>query len=85
VSVQAQILNLLVSLKQQRNLSLLFISHDLAVVRYIADRVMVMYQGEMVEQGDHQQIWQRPVHAYTQQLLASVRKPAVQSLMTGTG
>jgi peptide/nickel transport system ATP-binding protein len=55
------------------------------VVRYIADRVMVMYQGEMVEQGDHQQIWQRPVHAYTQQLLASVRKPAVQSLMTGTG
>jgi peptide/nickel transport system ATP-binding protein len=85
VSVQAQILNLLVSLKQQRNLSLLFISHDLAVVRYIADRVMVMYQGEMVEHGDHQQIWQRPVHAYTKQLLASVRKPAVSPLLTGTG
>ena len=85
VSVQAQILNLLVSLKQQRNLSLLFISHDLAVVRYIADRVMVMYQGEMVEQGDHQQIWQRPVHAYTQQLLASVKLKTESELLTGTG
>lgn len=85
VSVQAQILNLLVSLKQQRNLSLLFISHDLAVVRYIADRVMVMYQGEMVEQGDHQQIWQRPVHAYTQQLLASVKLKTESDLLTATG
>ena len=85
VSVQAQILNLLVSLKQQRNLSLLFISHDLAVVRYIADRVMVMYQGEMVEQGDHQQIWQQPTHAYTQQLLASVRHAVAPSLLAGTG
>ena len=69
VSVQAQILNLLVDLKQERQLSLLFISHDLAVVRYIADRVMVMYQGESVEQGSHQQIWQQPRHPYTQQLL----------------
>lgn len=85
VSVQAQILNLLVSLKQQRNLSLLFISHDLAVVRYIADRVMVMYQGEIVEHGDHQQIWQRPVHAYTQQLLASVRPATAPPLLTATG
>ncbi|MGA8118838.1 ABC transporter ATP-binding protein [Rouxiella badensis] len=72
VSVQAQILNLLVDLKQERQLSLLFISHDLAVVRYIADRVMVMYQGESVEQGSHQQIWQQPRHPYTRQLLQAI-------------
>ncbi|MCU5771072.1 ABC transporter ATP-binding protein [Erwiniaceae bacterium BAC15a-03b] len=72
VSVQAQILNLLVDLKHERQLSLLFISHDLAVVKYIADRVMVMYQGETVEQGDHQQIWHQPQHPYTRQLLQSL-------------
>ncbi|WP_240629272.1 hypothetical protein [Pantoea rodasii] len=46
---------------------------------------MVMYQGEIVEQGDHQQIWQRPVHAYTQQLLASVRPATAPPLLTATG
>ncbi len=83
VSVQAQILNLLVDLKQERQLSLLFISHDLAVVRYIADRVMVMYQGQSVEQGSHQQIWQHPQHPYTRQLLQAISSDVEEGLLTG--
>ena len=72
VSIQAQILNLLVELKSEMGLSLLFISHDLSVVRYIADRVMVMRLGECVESGDCQQIWRQPQHPYTRLLLDSV-------------
>lgn len=72
VSVQAQILNLLVDLKHEYKLSMLFISHDLAVIRYIADRVLVMRDGAFVEQGDHDTIWAAPRHPYTQSLLASV-------------
>ncbi len=72
VSVQAQILNLLVELKHEMGLSLLFISHDLAVVRYIADRIMVMRHGRCVESGDPQQIWHHPQHAYTRELIAAV-------------
>jgi peptide/nickel transport system ATP-binding protein len=71
VSIQAQILNLLVDLKAEFNLSMLFISHDLAVVRYIADRVLVMHAGSIVESGDHDAIWSRPAHAYTRSLIAS--------------
>ncbi|MFN5574534.1 MAG: ABC transporter ATP-binding protein, partial [Bradyrhizobium sp.] len=62
LSVQAQILNLLAELKQSLNLSLLFISHDLSVVRYLSDRVLVMYLGRIVESGSHTQIWHRPLH-----------------------
>lgn len=72
VSVQAQILNLLVELKQEFNLSYLFISHDLAVVKYIADKVLVMHAGKLVEQGGHEQIWNNPQHEYTRSLLAAV-------------
>ncbi len=72
VSVQAQILNLLVELKEDFGLSYLFISHDLSVVRYFADRVLVMNQGKIVETGSHQDIWERPQHAYTRSLIASV-------------
>lgn len=72
VSVQAQILNLLVELKQEFNLSYLFISHDLAVVRYIADNVLVMHRGKVVESGSHTDIWHSPQHDYTRTLLAAV-------------
>ncbi|WP_315777350.1 MULTISPECIES: oligopeptide/dipeptide ABC transporter ATP-binding protein [unclassified Bradyrhizobium] len=75
LSVQAQILNLLAELKQSLNLSLLFISHDLSVVRYLSDRVLVMYLGRIVESGSHAQIWHRPLHPYTKALIDAVPDP----------
>jgi peptide/nickel transport system ATP-binding protein len=70
-SVEAQVLNLLRALKQQFNLTYVFISHDLGVVRYISDRVLVMYLGRVVELGSVDAIFERPLHPYTQALLAS--------------
>jgi peptide/nickel transport system ATP-binding protein len=72
VSIQAQILNLLVELKHELGLAYLFISHDLSVVRYIADRVHVMQRGKIVESGEHHRIWQHPKHPYTRALLDAV-------------
>jgi peptide/nickel transport system ATP-binding protein len=63
---------LLIELKEDFGLSYLFISHDLSVVRYIADRVMVMNAGKIVETGSHRDIWDRPQHAYTRSLIAAV-------------
>ncbi|MDM0118422.1 ABC transporter ATP-binding protein [Variovorax arabinosiphilus] len=71
VSVQAQILNLLVDLQNERGLALLFITHDLSVVSYIADRIAVMYHGELMETGEVHQVLDRPAHAYTRELLAA--------------
>lgn len=71
VSVQAQVLLLLERLKQQFALSYLFISHDLAVVESIADRVAVMYRGDLVECADNAALFYAPQHSYTQSLLAS--------------
>jgi len=72
VSVQAQILNLLKSLQHELNLSYLFITHNLAVVEYIAHEVCVMYRGRIVEKGTTEQVLRAPVHAYTQTLLSAV-------------
>jgi len=70
-SVQAQVLNLLMDLKDQFGLSYLFVSHDLSVVQYMVDRVMVMYLGRVAEIGPVEQIYAAPAHPYTQALLAS--------------
>jgi peptide/nickel transport system ATP-binding protein len=72
VSVQAQVLNLLNDLKAEYNLTFLFISHDLSVVNYMSDRVMVMREGEIVEYGTAEEIYTNPRHSYTQKLLDSV-------------
>jgi peptide/nickel transport system ATP-binding protein len=71
VTVQAQVLTLLRELREKHRLSMLFISHDLAVIAQVADRVAVMRHGEIVEQGDAMQVMTRPQHPYTQSLLAS--------------
>ena len=72
VSIQSQIINLLEELKQKENLTYLFISHDLSVVRYISDRIGVMYLGNMVELGDAETIFADPRHPYTVALLSSI-------------
>ena len=71
VSIQAQVLNLLADLQQELGLAYLFISHDLGVVKHIAHDVLVMYLGHAVEQGEKKIIFSRPLHPYTQALLAS--------------
>jgi peptide/nickel transport system ATP-binding protein len=75
VSIQAQILNLLMDLKQKLGLTYLFISHNLAVVDYIADRIAVMCTGRIVEIADRSTLFRNPVHPYTQALLAAVPTP----------
>ncbi len=80
VSVQAQILNLLQDLQDEFGLSYLFISHDLSVVKYMADQVMVMRHGEVVEMADSDEIYRNPRHPYTQTLLAAIPKDRYGSL-----
>jgi oligopeptide/dipeptide ABC transporter ATP-binding protein len=75
VSVQAQILNLFLSIQQTLGLAMLFISHDLAVVRHISDRLVVMYAGRVVEDGLTEETCAEPHHPYTRALLASSLEP----------
>ena len=72
VSVRSQILNLLEELRRERNLTYLFISHDLSVVEHLCDFVMVMYLGHVMEKGSREQIFQNPQHPYTQALLSAI-------------
>ncbi|MFT6657694.1 dipeptide ABC transporter ATP-binding protein [Maritalea sp.] len=85
LSVQAQILNLLADLQDEFNLSYIFISHDLSVVKYIADRVMVMYFGEIVEQNTREEIFTNPQHDYTKTLLAATPRATVESIKKRLG
>ena len=78
VSIQAQILNLLKDLQEQLGLTYLFISHNLAVVHYIADRIMVMCKGRVVELAPTQELFRNPLHPYTRALLAAVPEPRLE-------
>lgn len=80
LSVQAQILNLLADLQDEFQLTYVFISHDLSVVRYIADEVMVMYLGDVVEQGSRDALFSNPQHAYTKALFAATPRADVESI-----
>jgi dipeptide transport system ATP-binding protein len=71
VSIQAQVINLLIELQQELGLAYVFISHDLSVVRHIADEILVMYLGKPVEQGPSEVIFNNPKHPYTQALLSA--------------
>ena len=75
LSIQAQILNLMLSLQREFSLSYLFISHDLAVIRYVSDRVAVLYRGRLMETGTVAGVCDRPAHPYTQALLAAAPLP----------
>lgn len=75
VSVQAQIMKLLKDVQTKYELTYLFISHDLGVVRYMSDRILVMYLGAQVELGDSEQIYKNPLHPYTKALLSAIPRP----------
>ena len=72
VSVQAQVLNLLKELKDRLNLTYIFISHDLSVVKYISDRIIIMYLGRIMEMGNVEEIYAHPAHPYTQALFSAI-------------
>ena len=82
VSVQAQILNLLLDLQDRLQLTILFVAHDLSVVKHVADRVAVMYVGRMVELGETEALYERPLHPYTEALLSAAPTPVPDAVST---
>lgn len=82
VSIQAQVVNLMQKLKRERNITFLFIAHDLSMVKYISDRIAVMHLGRIVEIGTADHIYNHPVHPYTQSLLSAVPQPDPESERT---
>ena len=75
VSIQAQVINMFVELQEKMDLTYLFIAHDILVVRHISDRIAVMYLGKMVELADAKEIYEHPLHPYTQSLMSAVPQP----------
>ncbi len=79
VSIQAQVINLMLDLQESRGLSYMFVTHDLSVVRYISDDIMVMYLGNMVEKASANELFSRPLHPYTQALLSAIPEPDIHN------
>ncbi|MBG3821664.1 ATP-binding cassette domain-containing protein [Staphylococcus aureus] len=79
VSIQAQVVNLLLKLQRERGITFLFIAHDLSMVKYISDRIAVMHFGEIVEIGPAEEIYQNPLHDYTKSLLSAIPQPDPES------
>lgn len=79
VSIQAQVLNLMLDLQEERNLTYLFITHDLSVVKYFSDDIMVMYLGQVVEKAPSDELFARPYHPYTKALLSAIPVPDVHA------
>ena len=75
VSIQSQILNLLIELQKEFGLSYLFIAHDLAVVKHISDRIAIMYLGKLVESTDGESVYHQPLHPYTKSLISAIPVP----------
>ncbi len=75
MSLRSQMLDLMMNLQDRLGLSYVFISHDIGVIRYMCDRVSVMYKGKVVESGDTEQVCDRPQHPYTQALLSAIPRP----------
>jgi dipeptide transport system ATP-binding protein len=84
VSIQAQVLNLMMDLQQEMGIAYLFISHNLQVVRHIADAIAVMYLGKIVEYGSKVDVFARPAHPYTRSLLASTPRLRRDASRTGS-
>lgn len=82
VSIQAQVVNLMRKLQQERNITFLFIAHDLSMVKYISDRIAVMHLGKIVELGPADEIYNHPLHPYTKSLLSAVPQPDPDSERT---
>ncbi|MDA5665941.1 ABC transporter ATP-binding protein [Staphylococcus aureus] len=79
VSIQAQVVNLLLKLQRERGITFLFIAHDLSMVKYISDRIAVMHFGKIVENGPSEEIYQNPLHDYTKSLLSAIPQPDPES------